>query len=957
MSSRFDDDLLTAESILLRLGETQLVAEGSGTPRQKTAELHLRGAVEAESARRFGYPLAGDVLLEGDVRQRGLRTEVDLHASRPGEGRVRIAGTLEDDSKRVDMRLHLDRVNPGAFIASAPRGTLSGVAEVRGPLAPMKLHASLHLEAGALGGAELGPASASGQIVRPSGGDPRVELDRAEVLLPGARLEGRGTFARDEIDARLRVDLANLGKLSRWLASSFDVFVPQVDATGILVVDADGAPRDLRFHVVADLDEVRAPGVDATRVRLEASGAAGEDLWPSGEAIVRIAELRAGEVELDAIHLRVDRDPAGAFSLSLRTARSDGRRAGASICATGIARPGFLRVGLGRLAFRQGGIDLEAKGDAVATEGRLTGNVEVAGGEVGIVRATYDGPLAPLRAKASAPVSLVILAAPLDLGGLARITGRPLPAGRLRGRLAAGGTIGSPDIEVDARGTGIWFAEVPRLKPVDVRAIARHRAAVGTWPSGELELALDGWIGDVRVFELAAGVPLDLGAVRSAPRAEIDRVLGSARSRISAQLRGVDLEALGEVLGRAGLHGAVTAGMDLRGPLRDPRGSVSVEILGGPLGPVREVHAAASALLGDDSVRLSATLVAVRDDGAQAAIELAVGASMAQLLSRQVAESTPIAGSIELTSIDLAQLTNDRTDEEGRLRGVLEGGASFAGTVGDPCGGGVFRVEGLGARGAELGDAELSLAMDASLLQARLHAIDVTGGTLAAGIEIRENLARLLDGGARALAIARTSFRLEAKGLSLAPLGKALGVGYLGGTVDASLQARAPLRELEPTGAVTVRDGSIELPGGAIYDRISVRIVFQDDAIDIPVIDVHERKGGDFFASGRIGGDATRPVPSILASIVPALGLADGVGPVPFTLDLRADGLPVSAAGGPLAKISLRDRIEGTIGPGAGLQATFVIASAHVELPSRPPRNLQQVGPLPDVVFLPSSAG
>lgn len=954
----FEDDVLIAEPLDLRLGETRLVAEGSWRIRERIADVALHGSVEADVARRFGVALAQDLRFQGELRQRGVRTEASLDMATEGGGAIRVAGRIDDRSKETEGHAELHGVDPSRWMAGAPKGSIDGDVRATGTLAPMDLHVGLHLEPGMLEGETLGPVEMEGRLRREDGGSPRVEVGRMQARIPGASVEGRGTYAPALVDAHFTLELRDLSELGAWLSRAFGLRLPPLDAAGTIEVDVSGAAQEPFLKVSANLPRVRVADVVGTGVRLSAVVTLSGRAWPAGEAIVQAASARFRKHEVDEITLRAERRQDGAFRIVLDTAQASRSRAGATLRADGIARPGFMKIELRRAALRDGEIDLEGRGSAVHAEGRVTARIETAAGKVGLLRAFYDGPDDPLRARASAPIAVELLAAPVDLGGLSRLLGRPLPAGRIRARLGIGGTLGEPALELDARGTGLWFGGAPSVEPFDVRVMARHRAAPAGHRRGALEAGVDVWSGDRRIAELAMGAPLDVRALRSSPMAELAHMLASPRTEVAGEVRGIDLAALGEAIGRPGLHGAAAVTLDLRGPLRDPRGRIAAELRGGPLGPVRDVRAVAAAQLGDASVKISATVDSEESEEARARASVEIGASLAAILERRVAPSTPVASSIELHRIDLEDLTSDRSEDDGRLAGLVSGGASFSGTVEAPCGEGTFRASGVGARGARFGDLEFSLSLDASRLQARLHAYEEGGGTLVAGVELGERwFEHLATGDAAAIAAVRAKARLEARGLSLAPFGRALSLGYVAGILDATLEADGRLDEIAPLGAISIREGAVQIPGGTMYDRIDARVLLREDSIELRAFDIHGREGGEFFASGVIGEPGARPVRTILAALLPFEDRQAKGSSVPFDLDLRADSLPVSGAGGPLAMITLRDRLQGSIGPDTGVTATLTIASALVELPPKPPRSLQPLGTLPDVVFVPGSLG
>ncbi|WP_373049624.1 translocation/assembly module TamB domain-containing protein [Vulgatibacter sp.] len=578
--------------------------------------------------------------------------------------------------------------------------------------------------------------------------------------------------------------------------------------------------------------------------------------------------------------------------------------------------------------------DFAATGDVRLEDGRAAGQVEAALGGTGLLVGRYAGPIDPMNAPAAAPIDLELRVGPLELAGLGSALETELPSGTVRARISGKGTVGVPDVDVEVLLSDLEIPDAPELPP-----LAAH--LTGTLHEGRATVDLEAWAADRRVLELRGGAPLDPRRFRRAPEAEIDRMLRSGDSRAQGVVRGLDLELVGALIDQPDLAGAVVAEFDVRGPIVDPRGVVRLEARGGPVGPVRRLSIASLVELLPDRSRLVA---GVAIDGQRPAeIRAEVGAPPRAFIDGTAPPSTPAELVIEVPDLDLGGLggraataaaTNLVAGASGGrgLAGTVAARGRFRGTLADLPG--ELRIIGqdIVFRGVPLGGAELAV-VQTDRLDARLSAIDATAGTLVATAR--------LDGAVSPLGLAQEGIELfrrmqalvEVRGtdLSLLPLAVVSTINRVGGKVDFEARGSGPLLELDPVGTIAVRGGYVELVGGPRYQAITVDAQLTGERLALARLTAEAPGRGRLVADGRLQRTS---------------------GPDPFSFEVSADSFPIGGPGGVSARVSAEGQLEGTFHPREGLFATLEVPRARIELPRSPPRELQEVSRLRDVVIV-----
>ncbi|AKU91695.1 hypothetical protein AKJ08_2082 [Vulgatibacter incomptus] len=287
------------------------------------------------------------------------------------------------------------------------------------------------------------------------------------------------------------------------------------------------------------------------------------------------------------------------------------------------------------------------------------------------------------------------------------------------------------------------------------------------------------------------------------------------------------------------------------------------------------------------------------------------------------------------------------------MSGTITGSANFAGTLERVEGRAAFAAEGVVWNGTAIGDGELAIDVSGGELDTRLDVIDAAAGTLDASFHLGPGWSPygLVVHGPGSLQGIASRMQVEASALSLEPLASALGAFRSGGILSLHASAEAPFPSLRPEGALTVEDGSFELPGGIVYDRIAAEVRFDPERIELSRLDARGRRGS-LSAIGSIGGPGGRPFEALVESAARSIGFRAAAPPEPVELELRADALPVGGAAGTAARISGSGRLSGVLDPRTGFAGTFDASSVKIELPEQTGADLQVVGRDPDVVIV-----
>lgn len=957
-------------SLALRLGAGEGVAAIDGWYQRDEKRLFAQ-AILAEidpSAWMQGAPRG---TLSGSVRGAGLvAPSVDMQLSvdlQPGRLLGRSVGPVALAARLDGERLVFDRSTvalPGANVRI--EGSASGEAlDLRGRVAARDLAESAAFVGELLGEPPL-PVAGRGAVTFGVGGTPDAPHVSAQLEFP--RLAWAGTDARAvEIDATVRMPAEGLpagslhGTIGRLRTQRLDARDLRLDAkrtgAGDFSIDLK-AQSSLAGSADLGATALRAQGnVQSESARIDRF----EFRYPEGalrseqQATVRFGdgaytveglELRqrgngalalrggvvGGRLDLEARgeNLRLDRLPQALLPESLAgTVDLDAQLRGSTQAPDGKVRFRLRDGAYGALR------DLAGSGDVRLHEGRAAGQVEMALGGAGLVQGTFDGPLDFMNAPAREPFDVDLRVGPLDLAGLGRALGQELPEARVRGRVVGHGRLGEPDLDLDLLVSRVELPDAPDLPALS----AQIR---GTLHEGDAVLEMEAWAADARLLELRALVPLDPRRLRNEPGEEMRRMLESASSHARGVVRGLDLAVVGALIDQPDLRGAMVADFDVQGPIVDPRGVVRLEARGGPVGPIRRLSFATLVELLPERSRLVAGIAL--DDQPPAEIRTSVEAPPRAFLAGTAAPDTPAELVIDVPRLELGLigpraatqaargLVTGTNQADRRLAGTVHARGHFSGTLANLPGELRIVAQDLVVRGVPLGGAELALEQREGL-SAWLAAIDPNAGTLTARARLDGTLSPLglAQQGVAFLRDARAEVSAEGIGLTLAPLALVSSINRASGSLDFQARAQGPLRDLDPVGRVEVRNGTVELVGGPRYQDIRLDARLTGERMVLAKLQAAAPGRGSLTADGR---------------------LERVVGPNPFAFALRANAFPIGGPGGVSARVSGEGRFEGTFGTSEGLIAELTVPHARIFLPRTPPRDLQSVSRLDDVVIV-----
>jgi len=598
---------LRAEPVVVRIGATTL-AIGGGAALQKDEHAivaAVEGTVDPAEASYVGIQLAQPVRILASLGRGPAAWLAAIRASAQGGGDLDLAGSLRD--RAVDLRLDARRIDPARWMRDAPQGSLGGRAEVGGSLQPLDLDLRLGLESGELAGERLGPGELVANLGAPSGAL-EARLERVALELEGASLRARGLLASEGSDLQADVQVGSLALLRPVLERLAGTSLQGLQGEGEIRAALQGELAAPTVSLEAKIKTFALGEVRANSIDLRVSGGLGPDGLPVGRLLGSFESFAWEEHRLAASRIEAARASNGDFHLQIEPAPEADRGRGAReklgrlrLDTKGRGLPENFELDRFEGSFRGEGLDLALEGRTAVGRGRASGAFDAAAGGIGLVRVRFDLPLDPAAAAASSPILLHVIAAPLDLVGLSPFVGVDLPVVRLRGALDLRGPIGAPDLQGEAQLSGLEVPGQPQLPPLDARL---HGGIRGR----NLEAGLELWDGEARIAEVAASGPMETGRLRRDPAGALSRLLASERSRIVGTVVGLDLAHLGAALDLPELQGSAAAALDLRGPIRDPRGTLQAELRGGPAGPLPIVHAKASAELFAEEVRLRATL-------------------------------------------------------------------------------------------------------------------------------------------------------------------------------------------------------------------------------------------------------------------------------------------------------------------------------------------------------------
>lgn len=579
--------------------------------------------------------------------------------------------------------------------------------------------------------------------------------------------------------------------------------------------------------------------------------------------------------------------------------------------------------------------DFGARGDVRFFAGRVAGNLAAALGGVGGFDGSFDLPLQAMAAPPSTPVAIDLHVGPIDLEALGNAFDADLPLGTVRSRIVASGRIGRPDVQFELDASGLAVPDEPDLPALQTQVLATLR-------SGFAVAQIQAWTGSARVLELEASAPLDPRRLRRDFSKELRRMLASSRSRATGTIRGLDLAVLGAFLDEPELRGAVLSEFDIRGPILDPRGHLEIELRGGPLGPFRSVALQGRAEFLENRSLLDVALAT--GEQPPAFVRAEVGAAPRAFLYGTASPDTKVSLDIDVPALDLAALGSRAVTADARgivrgasgkeraLAGLVTAKGRFGGTLGDFRGS--FRADArhLSYRDVDFGDVEVTLEQQ-DRLRLRIDAIDARAGTLVAQAQLGRAISPLLLAKEGTDPVENAPIRISVEGtqLSLGPLAVASQVARASGQASFRIDSIGTIADLKPKGEIHVSDGQVDLVGGPRYVGLRLDARFTGKEGELSRLEASAAGGGRLLANGK---------------------MKAGAGKLDFGLELQASSFPVGGPGGVSARISGASRLTASLTPDTGFVGELRVDRGEVVLPRNPPRNLQTVSRLPDVVIV-----
>lgn len=878
---------LDLAALTVRLGATTVEAFGVGDLDSLQGDVTLTGVVGPEEAGAMGIPLVAPTPLRGVVHL-GHEATYSLRLGSRGAGRLEVQGEATGFRRLLGVA-RLEAFDPGGWIADAPRGRLEGKVRFDAQLSPtLRVAIDTTLEKGE----PIGPGTIRGRWEEGA-----LSLDEVRLSLAGAEVVAKGSLRDEEVDAKAKVAISDLGLLAGWLGPTLGGGLPTLAGRGTLDVTASGALGDPRIELsgrfpMLRVDEAEAQGVELRGVgRLEP---------PRGEAQVQVGLLRWREIELRDAHLRAHLDARGALTFRLEGEGQEGN-------------PGIL-----------------SEGSATISKGRAVGEVALAASGVGKVEARFDLPLDFGDAPPRTPLALRLEIDPLAMGQLGALAGVELPSALLRASLSVEGTVGNPLASL--------VAFVEDLQPPageGIPPLSLHLHA--TLAAGTLALTAQGFQAGGRILEVEASLPVDAPLALRDPAAAGGRALASRASEAKLQLRGVDLEPWSRLVGFEGATGVVSLDLHLLGPIRQPRGEVRLELAAGSLGPLHRVDAVWS-------LRSGAEVVVEGEMSVEGQPPLAVvaraGVPLVRLLEAPEAAEVEVAW--RLAPLDLSALPLGLG-----AGGILRTEGRFAGTLGALRGRASVDLQEFETGDLLLGSASARLQVDEAI-EVHAFGIDPEGGTLQWDLAIaeRQPLLWIARGQGERLLAAPASTRLDVVDLSLRPLQLLPFFNRASGALSASLHGEGALEAFLPQGEARIEGGEVQLVGGATYDRIGLRASLSADRLELSLLEAHAGRG-----IAVLQGEVVR----LREQPAERRGPPGEGSPLPwerarFDLRLRSKDFPVGGEAGVVARVSTRGTVQGTLSP-RRLESTISLEDAEIVLPELVGRELQTTTPPPDVVI------
>jgi len=972
------------------LGKTSLdtVAEGDLGARRGRAAVLAFGMSGSELAKLVPrLPLAGEVGATAYAESDGAVATAALEARSHQDGSASAAMAARvSGPPGVGFEVRVDGLDPSRLATVAPSGDLHLQARGRAAGKDLdSLRGALALSVGPsrLRSGRFGPAE-----IRATARDGTVEVSRLSAQLPGATLEGRGSWhSKGAIAGSLSAGSGDLGLLARNLAALSGRPAPPL--AGSIRLDAEVSGT------------VRAPGA---RIELSAPRLAAAGLEMRKVALTGRVEERAVEASASALLPDVGTDP---FALRLSGRLADDLASlglsdlsiawpGSRFALAEPARVGFAGPSVDRLELRSGSESIAVAGGMKGQE--LDARLDVEGFDLSRLPAKLLPPglglggritvAAEARGRAASPV--VGLEGHWAEGTAAGLSGLEAdlrlrldgPAGRATGSLAARGAGGEVTLRADLPASPrrapqnaplAFSATVHDLSLADaVKAAGKDLPLSGR---ATVEMGLQGTMGEPRfsgalalsevrygphgpfafrvriedpgerarlgaeaddaerrVLEAEGTMPLRLAELLRRPEA-VARALGKTPFEAKVTVEDLDLSRqAGKGAVPPELAGRIDGQAELSGTPAAPRGRARIAVAGGAFAGLSEVDGSVELAARDAVTELSGLVAFSRAEALRLHVSLGLPAEKLADLGR--VETAALRVDAEIPSLQLSRVRGPVA-----LAGTAEGKLTVRGTPAAPEASLRMEARKLSVETRPIGDVAASAQAGPRGLSAEAG-VQLTGGgavraTLKADAPV--GLAKVRSGD---LAAAPSRARLVAEAVDLHIL-PALAPGLVrtaSGRLDAALEASGPLSRLEPRGTLRLSNGALAVSEYGEWNGIEVEAAVDEGGVRVPRLEARRGRGS-------------------LSARVETRGLPRAGKPADLSGELRLQSLAIPRGGQNVATVDLEASITGTAGVDE-TRAEVAVARAQVQLPKSLPRSVQSLDPRKDVVIgRPAAAG
>jgi translocation and assembly module TamB len=570
--------------------------------------------------------------------------------------------------------------------------------------------------------------------------------------------------------------------------------------------------------------------------------------------------------------------------------------------------------------------------DARYAGARARGHLEAHGLGTAI-SARFDVPAVWPPPDRGTPLLVDVTLGQTDLGAtlaaVAAASGRPLPlALRGRARLSArlDGTPRSPRLAIDLGAKSLSVAG----RPVGDVSLVLH--GDGERPlEARLEVSALGASTSARTA-VTLKTPLSLqAALRGPPTAA---TLARLPFKLQGDLERLPLGLLAQLARyRPPVGGTLTSHFALSGTALDPRGSLTVDILGATTGTLPPTDARLELDLERHAV--DARVRVLGNQHPLLAAVLHLGEGIPALRDPALLVSAPIQLRAVIGPLQLQRLglPNSDRDPPRVLKGRLHMDVTIDGTLRAPrvvlhADADDIRLDKLlvGVAQVEASYADRQAKLDARLYsanQGQLHATTVTTADLG-----YPAIRRGLDVRHLPLDVRLEAQRFDLQGLS----GLTQGLRSVGGLLSASATVRGTVADPRVGGRVEWSGGLIAITGLGEYKDIHLLVHGDDQKL---VLDELTARSG--AGNARITADAAH---------------ATGLG---YRFSARADvsQFPIYQEGQPLAQVSIGTNVSGTAAP-FDTQAAVEIHNARIELADAKRKDLQALATPTDIILVDS---